>query len=142
MEPAGSETAFSVAPRVPLKGGPREDDVRIMAGFTREELERCIEMLEACVADRALLSAMDGATRVRLLMAAGRISRPTRDESRRMERAFRKKERKEVVAHDREATAATEIRTARRAEIYVAPPQLVGGAGEAAEARELRQPRA
>ncbi|MBX3220740.1 MAG: SDR family NAD(P)-dependent oxidoreductase [Labilithrix sp.] len=113
------------------------------SSYTPEELQRCIDLLESFVDDRTHLTTMDRAARVRLLMAAGRISRPTRDESRRTAKAFRKKARKQVLAHDREATAATEIRTARRAEVYVAPPQLVGrGAdGEPEELRELLQPR-
>lgn len=109
--------------------------------FTPEDLERCLTLLESLVADRALLTTMDEGARVRLLMAAGRISRPTRDETRRAAKAFRAKDRREVQVHDREVTAATEIRTARRAEVYVAPPQLVGGTADAGEVRELLKPR-
>ncbi|MCW5831902.1 MAG: SDR family oxidoreductase [Labilithrix sp.] len=111
--------------------------------YSTEELDRCVELLESFVEDRTLLTTMDRATRVRLLTAAGRLSRPTRDESRRTAKAFRKKERKHVVAHDRDATASTEIRTARRADVYVAPPQLVSGVGADAreQPRELLQPR-
>lgn len=111
--------------------------------FRPEELERCIEVLESLVADRAALTRMDRDARVRLLMAAGRLSRPTRDDSRRAAKAFRKKDREEIVAHDRDATAATEIRAARRAEVYVAPPQLVPGtvAGALESTGELLRPR-
>jgi len=114
---------------------------------TPEELERCIALLEAFVADRALLTTMDKGARVRLLTAAGRISRPTRDEMRQTAKIVRRKNRDDILAHDRAVTATTEIRTARRAEVYVVPPQLVGGApeageaGEAGEARELQKPR-
>lgn len=108
--------------------------------FTPEELERTITLLETLVGDPALLTTMEREARVRLLMAAGRLSRPTREESRVKGRAFRKKARKELVAHDRAAKAATEIRTVRRAEVFVAPPQLVGAA-EGSEVRELLQPR-
>jgi NAD(P)-dependent dehydrogenase (short-subunit alcohol dehydrogenase family) len=109
------------------------------AAITSEELQRCIELLEELAGDRALLTTIDRDARVRLLTAAGRISRPMRDERRSMARAFRQRERAETKAHDREVTAATEIRTARRAAVYVAPPQLVGGATE--QERELRVPR-
>ncbi len=118
--------------------------------FAPEELERCIALLEAVVTDRALLTTMDRDARVRLLMAAGRLSRPTREETRQTAKAFRRKDRLAASAHDRAVTAATEIRTARQAEVYVAPPQLVGGAreageggegGEAGELRELQKPR-
>ena len=109
--------------------------------FSHEELRRCIEMLEACVKDRTLLSNLEGEDRVRFLQAAGRISRPTRDENRQAAKAFRRTSRKKVLMHDRDATATTEIRAARRAEVFVAPPQLVGGAATPADAPELLKPR-
>ena len=112
--------------------------------ITPEELERCIAVLESLVDDRAQLTTLDRDARVRLLTAAGRLSRPTRDETRRTAKAFRRKDRLEVSTHDRAVTAATEIRAARRAEVYVAPPQLVRGDGEASEASEaseLQKPR-
>ncbi len=114
--------------------------------FTPEELERCIALLESLVADRAQLTTIDRDARVRLLTAAGRLSRPTREETRQTAKAFRRKDRQEIVMHDRAATAGTEIRVARRAEVYVAPPQLVGGGegsetSETSDARELRVPR-
>ncbi len=57
-------------------------------------------------------------------------------------KAFRRIERKEKRDADKETRAATEIRTVRRAEVFVAPPQLVGGTAEApGEVRELTKPR-
>lgn len=106
-----------------------------------EDVRRCIEVLEQLAADRSLLTGIEREERVRLLAAAGRISRPMRDEQRQMAKAFRKKDRAEVRAHDREVTAATEIRAARRAEVYVAPPRLVEAGAADENARELREPR-
>jgi NAD(P)-dependent dehydrogenase (short-subunit alcohol dehydrogenase family) len=118
-------------------------DTSTFAAFTPEELQRCIELLETIACDRTALTNIGREDRVRLLMAAGRVSRPTRDENRRTAKAFRKKEHRESKVHDREVTAATEIRTARRAEVYVPPPQLVGGAAssDGAAPRELKTPR-
>lgn len=110
--------------------------------FTPEELERCITLLETLVGDPAILTTMEREARIRLLMAAGRLSRPTREESRVKGRAFRKKAREMLATHDRTAKAATEIRIARRAEVFVAPPRLVAGAPEGSEVRELVRPRA
>lgn len=112
-----------------------------MRRFTQEELQRCIEVLEACVEDRALLTTMSRDERVRLLIAAGRLSRPTRDESRRTAKAFRRVSRTEQLLHDREAIAATQIRVARQAEVYRAPPRLVMGGDGPDDARELNVPR-
>jgi NAD(P)-dependent dehydrogenase (short-subunit alcohol dehydrogenase family) len=112
-----------------------------MPTFTPDELQRCTEMLEGLLEDRSILSMMPEADRLRLLVAAGRLSRPTRDENRGAAKAFRKIVRKKQLATDREATASTEIRSARRAEVYRPPPQLVGAANGAAEPPELIQPR-
>jgi NAD(P)-dependent dehydrogenase (short-subunit alcohol dehydrogenase family) len=113
-----------------------------MSAFTPEELQRCIEILEACVADRTLLTVMSEEQRLALMMAAGRVSRPTREENRKTAKAFRVIVRKRLQAHDRAARAETEIRAARRADVFTPPRQL--GPGEMPteeEARELLKPR-
>jgi NAD(P)-dependent dehydrogenase (short-subunit alcohol dehydrogenase family) len=117
-----------------------------MPAFTPEELQRCLVLLESILEDRTLLSDMPEDLRVAFLIAAGRVSRPTREENRHGAKAFRRIVRKKVLHHDREVRASTEIRAARRADVFEAPPQLVEGEGAgadaAAEARELIKPRA
>ena len=114
-----------------------------MAYFTPEELERAIALMQAVLEDRSRLSEMPDELRVAFMIAAGRVSRPTRDETRKSAKAFRRIVRKKVQTHDREVRAATEIRAARRAEVFTAPPQLVGGEAAAeGEVRELKNPRA
>jgi NAD(P)-dependent dehydrogenase (short-subunit alcohol dehydrogenase family) len=113
-----------------------------MSAFTQTELERCVEMLEAMVLERTLLTTVPEDLRVRLMVAAGRVSRPTRDENRATAKAFRRITRAKVQLHDRELRAATEIREVRRAATFKAPPQLVGGTAEASDGRELQKPRA
>jgi NAD(P)-dependent dehydrogenase (short-subunit alcohol dehydrogenase family) len=88
-----------------------------------EELAReAIDLLEAIVDDRGLLARLDETTRRRLLEAAGRVSRPERDELRAMAKALRKKDRDEVKEADEAVLAATGIREARRAPVFVTPP--------------------
>jgi NAD(P)-dependent dehydrogenase (short-subunit alcohol dehydrogenase family) len=122
-----------------------------MPAITPEELQRCLVLLESILEDRTLLSDMPEDLRVAFLIAAGRVSRPTREENRHGAKAFRRIVRKKVLTHDREVRASTEIRAARRAEVFEAPPQLVEGEGganddgdadAAAAARELIKPRA
>ncbi|MBX3192783.1 MAG: SDR family NAD(P)-dependent oxidoreductase [Labilithrix sp.] len=111
-----------------------------MGATSPEELRRCIALLEALVDDRTRLTQMSDDDRVALLTAAGRLSRPTRAEHRKVAKAFRVIRRKETQANDREVRASTEIRAARRAEVYTPPKQL--SAGEMpTEARELEAPR-
>ena len=110
--------------------------------FSVEELRTCIAVLESLVEDRARMATISADDRLALMRAAGRVSRPERHEMVRAAKAFRRVERHEIRTSDRTARDATEIRTARKASVYVAPPQLVAG-GEAApgEARELITPR-
>jgi NAD(P)-dependent dehydrogenase (short-subunit alcohol dehydrogenase family) len=117
-----------------------------MPALTPEELQRCLVLLESILEDRTLLSDMPEDLRVAFLIAAGRVSRPTREENRHGAKAFRRIVRKKVLNHDREVRASTEIRALRREEVFEAPPQLVEGPGgaadAAADARELIKPRA
>ena len=115
-----------------------------MPAITPEELERCIALMKSILEDRSRLSELPDELRIAFMMAAGRVSRPTRDENRKSAKAFRRIVRKKEQGHDREVRAATEIRTARRAEVFTAPPQLVGGTAPASaeDVRELKNPRA
>jgi len=111
-----------------------------MADFSREELARCIEILEQLVEDRTHLVTMSAEARVSLLVAAGRLSRPTRHEGIRENKAFRRYSKKVAREDDRALRAETVIRQARSSAVYEAPPQLTGQI-EAARVRELKNPR-
>jgi NAD(P)-dependent dehydrogenase (short-subunit alcohol dehydrogenase family) len=113
-----------------------------MADFAPEETARLVEMLEAIVNDRSILSRLPDDQRMALVVAAGRVSRPTRDESRKAAKAFRFVRRKEDQAHDRNVRAATEVRAARRLEVFEAPPALPAGAPTPEGAGELQKARA
>lgn len=108
---------------------------------TRDPFLRAALLLEACVEDRSLLASIPTDLRVRLLSAAGRISRPHRDEARQLNKVFRKKNRRETIAKDREAIATTGIRAARRPSVFQAPPRELTSAEPAPDepARELEK---
>ena len=112
-----------------------------MADFSPEELARCIEILELLVEDRTRIVTMPNEQRIALLIAAGRLSRPTRHEGIRENKAFRRYSKKTAREDDRALRAETAIRVARSAPVYEAPPQLPGHTA-AAEVRELKNPRA
>ncbi|HEY2734040.1 MAG TPA: SDR family oxidoreductase, partial [Polyangiales bacterium] len=84
-------------------------------------IEECVRWLEALVEDRARLSELDQETRNRLLMAAGRLSRPERDEQRVLARAMRKKNKRERRAADEALLDRTGIRRQRLLPVFVAP---------------------
>ena len=113
-----------------------------MRDLTPEELDRTVAVLDALVADRSRLAAMPREQRVALLMAAGRLSRPHRHEVVKLAKAFRRTQKKAATQADRDARGTTEIRAARRAEVYAAPLELPPAHQPAAEAaRELNTPR-
>jgi NAD(P)-dependent dehydrogenase (short-subunit alcohol dehydrogenase family) len=111
-----------------------------MTAFSPEELARCIEIMEYLVEDRARLVTVSHEQRVALLMIAGRLSRPTRHEGIRENKAFRRFSKKTARDDDRAARAETAIRVARQAPVYAAPPQLPGRT-DATLPRELKNPR-
>ena len=111
-----------------------------MADISPDEILRCIEILEQLVEDRARLVTLSGEARTALLIAAGRLSRPTRHEGMRENKAFRRYSKKVAREEDREARAGTAIRQARLSPVYEAPPELTGEV-EGAAVRELKNPR-
>jgi NAD(P)-dependent dehydrogenase (short-subunit alcohol dehydrogenase family) len=112
-----------------------------MTPFTHEENARLIAMLEAIVETPTLTHRMTRDERIAFLKAAGRISRPSRNDTRRAAKAFRVIQRKESQDRDRDVRASTEIRMARRAGVFTAPPQLVSGVSAQDSVGELEKSR-
>jgi NAD(P)-dependent dehydrogenase (short-subunit alcohol dehydrogenase family) len=115
------------------------------AALSREELASCVRMLEALCGNRALLASVDAETRQRLLIAAGRLSRPERAEMRELAKAFRRRERAELKASDERILEATGMRRQRLAPVFPTPPPLPLAPPPASEPRgeepELGKPR-
>ena len=89
--------------------------------LTEAEAEEAIAFLERIVDDRRRLAALDRATARRLLMAAGRVSRPTKGEQRELQRAYRRKRRDARRAKDDALLSQTGIREKRRETVFVTP---------------------
>lgn len=86
-----------------------------------QELEECLRVLEALVEDRAGLAEVDLETRNRLLVAAGRVSRPERTEQRVLAKALGKKKKKARRAADEIQLDRTGIRRKRLEPVFVTP---------------------
>ncbi len=80
-----------------------------------------MRVLEEIAADRAALVELDAATGRQLMILAGKVSRPQRDEQRRLKRAFRKRDRVEMRARDGALVARTVNRATRRSSAFVLP---------------------
>ena len=105
-----------------------------------EELRQALAVLEAVVADRAILAQLPNEERTRLLVAAGRTVHPDIQQKRRLVRSLRSAERRRAEARDRAVLAQTGIRTARQADVFIAPPKALE-AGEPAVLREVATPK-
>ncbi|MGZ3688618.1 MAG: SDR family NAD(P)-dependent oxidoreductase [Bdellovibrionota bacterium] len=108
--------------------------------ITLQELERCTRVLEAIAGDSLILSPMAKEDRLRLLMAAGQVVRPSKSEVRRRLRAQRRVNREAKIAVDRAVRSATTIRASRLDSVFVAPVRIAHG--EQTAALELQKPRA
>lgn len=98
-----------------------------------EALRICIEVMERLAGDAARIGALEARDRVALLRAAGRLSRPDRDEILKRNREIRRNRRQAIVAHDRQARACTGIREARLNPVFVAPKRIEAKSGSTTE---------
>lgn len=109
---------------------------------SQQDIERCVEILEALTENAGQLAELTEPTRVALLRAAGRLSRPDRDELRVRNREIQRAKRRAVAKQDRQARAETGIREARKSVVFQAPARLQGQIEEHRKnERELNSPR-
>jgi NAD(P)-dependent dehydrogenase (short-subunit alcohol dehydrogenase family) len=113
--------------------------------LTSQTICDCIDVLEALVAQPTLLAMVDRETRQRLVMAAGRVSRPNRDELREVSRAVDRKLRGQRRVADEAQLRRAGIRQKRLAPVFVTPDPVTlaaceGGRFLAASAPEAGGP--
>ena len=97
---------------------------------TTQAIDDCIQLLEALAAHPDLFAEVDAEARRRLLIAAGRLSRPSRAELTQRGRARSKKERREQRAADESLLARAGIRKKRLDPVFVTPePPALAEAG-------------
>jgi len=111
-----------------------------------DEIREALRVLRHVAKDRSLLATMDLLEREELFQVAGRVNQPAAKETKILQRAIRKKERKEQRDHDRSVIQSTGVRTQRKLWESTAgssPPQLPAAASTANddEGPELEQPR-
>lgn len=90
-----------------------------------EDIQKCIETLERLTLDGSRLEGLDEDIRVKLMAAAGRLSRPDRLALRKRNREIDRAKRAKVVASDKAARAQTGIREARKAAVFQAPARIL-----------------
>lgn len=87
-----------------------------------QDIDHAIRVLEMLVQDRSRLAAVELESRNRLLIAAGRVSRPERTEQRLLSRALLKRRKRARREADAAVLADSEIRRLRAEPVYLTPP--------------------
>ncbi|HEU5074399.1 MAG TPA: SDR family NAD(P)-dependent oxidoreductase, partial [Polyangiaceae bacterium] len=119
---------------------PATDETKV----TLDECRRAVVCLEELVRDADLLAALPPEEWKRLIIAAGRLSRPAPEDKRRVTKAFRRYRKRNEIEADRAARSSAQIREARVAQptpsgVYVLP---AAERPSAAPPRRLQRPRA
>jgi NAD(P)-dependent dehydrogenase (short-subunit alcohol dehydrogenase family) len=98
-----------------------------------KDIDDCLRTLEALAENRAELLDVPVDKRHRLLMAAGRVSRPERHEQRQLLKAARRKDKRELRQHDEALLERAQIRQKRLEPVFTTPDplQLEAAAGGA-----------
>ncbi|MDD5730422.1 MAG: SDR family NAD(P)-dependent oxidoreductase [Candidatus Omnitrophica bacterium] len=113
-----------------------------MPKYSDKEIADCISLLDGLVKDNDRLLDLSEEQRIALMTAAGKLSRPDRDEIRKRRKDIKKMKRQAVVKHERRARAATGIRSAREAAVFTAPLRISNAEGGLKqEGLELKSPR-
>jgi len=90
-----------------------------------EDIRKCIETMENLLADTSQMMNLSEDERRQLMIAAGRLSRPSKDEIHRRHRENRRVQRAKKQLADRQVRAKTGIRVARLDSVFVAPDRLL-----------------
>ena len=110
--------------------------------YSREDIQGCIDVLQDMAANSVELAHLPEDQRVALMMAAGKISRPLKEEIRKRTNDRRHLKLQKIDDHERKVRAATGIRSAREAAVFTAPQKLEGPASQVADKEpELINPR-
>ncbi|WP_109830759.1 SDR family NAD(P)-dependent oxidoreductase [Reichenbachiella versicolor] len=92
--------------------------------LTKEDIEKCVTILETLSSDVEQLSALSEEDRIAVMKAAGKLTRPNRDEFAQRRKDTKKAAKRKQQERDRHARKATGIRSAREATIFEAPKLL------------------
>lgn len=109
--------------------------------ISSEEIDTCIFILERLVTDTDQIFDIPKEKRTALLRASGMLSRPSREEFSRRKKDGKKAAKRKMAARDRVARKKTGIRSAREAEVFVAPKLLSVSALADKDLQALASPR-
>ena len=97
-----------------------EDKVKL----TKEQIDQCISILDTLNGDTNQIFDIPKDIRTQLIIQAGRLSRPQRDEFKKRKKDAKKVLKRKAAQRDRLARNETGIRSARDASVFVAPKMI------------------
>lgn len=107
-----------------------------------EQVNKSIAFLNSLSDDPEAWLSLSKEEQIALMKAAGRISRPIRDELRKRDYSRTQQRRQKIVKKERQIRAATGIRQAREEVVFKAPMKLIGvDTGALIQDFELKSPR-
>lgn len=89
------------------------------------DINSTLKTLESLLADNSLLAELSDEQRIALMTAAGKLSRPNKNELRSRHKAISKTLTNKIKNAERKARAQTGIRRAREATVFSAPEQIL-----------------
>jgi NAD(P)-dependent dehydrogenase (short-subunit alcohol dehydrogenase family) len=93
--------------------------------LSADQIKSAIEALKALVEDPVKLGLLTKDERKDLLIAAGKLSRPTRREVEHRGKQIKAHAKKQIIEHDKSVRAKTGIRSARTTYVFLAPAQIL-----------------
>ncbi|MFT4736995.1 MAG: NAD(P)-dependent dehydrogenase (short-subunit alcohol dehydrogenase family) [Cyclobacteriaceae bacterium] len=109
--------------------------------LTKDQIDQCISILETLNEDTDQIFGIPKDRRIELLMQAGRLSRPQKEEFKQRKRSAKKIAKRKAAERDKHARNHTGIRSAREASIFVAPKMIALQGGESKPAEVTVAPR-
>ncbi|MCF4101555.1 SDR family oxidoreductase [Gillisia sp. M10.2A] len=116
-------------------------DTEESARLSQQQIDTCISMLEALVADTNQVFELPEEKRIALMTAAGSLTRPSRDEFIRRKKDAKKAAKRKMIERDKHARKETGIRSARENVVFVAPKLIELSKKAEEEQPELESPR-
>lgn len=101
-----------------------ENDDLITTDFTNEEIETALKVLQSFATKTEQLTLLTHEQRLAMFKAAGSISRPDREESRKRQKDVKKLRKQNEKQANRNARKLTGIRSAREVPVFAAPEQI------------------
>ncbi len=106
------------------EGNEEPQKQKVLNTLSTDDIILCVKTLETLVADTDQIFEIPEDLRLSLLMAAGMLSRPSREEFHRRKKDAKKAIKRKIREKDKHARNGTGIRSAREATIFVAPKML------------------